>query len=95
MSCLIFAEPHFYTLVKGVEDRFGIDFHHKGEIREIVAGSPADQHGIKDGDYLFSINKVNVIGEPREVFESLLQKSGSTVEIGVLKPKEFDTNLRE
>ena len=95
MSCLIFSEPRFYTLVKGVDDHFGIEFYSRGNIRNIVAGSPVDQHGLKESDYLFSINKVNVIGEPKEVLESLLQKSGSTVEIGVLKPKEFDPNLRE
>ena len=61
----------------------------------VKKGSSADQQGIKEYDHMFSINKMNVVGESHEVIEGLLRNSGSSVEIGVLKPKKFDPNLRK
>ena len=66
-----------------------------GDIENVQKDSSADKQGLKEDDYIFSINKTNVVGESNKVMEGLLRNSGSSVEIGVLKPKKFDANLRK
>ena len=64
-----------------------------GMIRDIQTGSSADLQGLKQNDQIFSINNINVIAEDNTELERLLKDSGSSVEIGVVRPKTFDTNL--
>ena len=93
----VFSEAYFCTLVRGTDGEYGLDLNHNtdGHIHDVKKGSSADQQGIKQYDHMFSINKMNVVGEGHEVIEGLLRNSGSSVEIGVLKPKKFDANLRK
>ena len=59
----------------------------------IDPGSSADVQGLRKGDYIFSINKKNVLGEDQEVIIQVLEECGLSVEIGVVRPKTIDSNL--
>ena len=87
-------------MVRGTDGEYGLellelDYGYGGTIEEIRKGSSADEQGIKENDYIFSIHKINNVGESHGVIGGLLQNSGSSVEIGVLKPKKFDPNQRK
>ena len=64
-------------------------------MRDVKKGSSADEQGIKKYDHIFSINKINVVGESHKVMEGLLRNSGPSVDFGVLRPKKFDASLRK
>ena len=84
-------------MVRGTDGECGLELssYFDGRIDDVKKGSSADQQGLKEYDHIFSINKTNVVGESYKVLEGLLRNSGSSVEIGVLKPKKFDANLRK
>ena len=67
-------------------------FFPDGRIRDIDAGSSADKQGLKRLDCIFAINNINCIGEDGAEMERLVKDSGSSVKIGLLGPKKFDTN---
>ena len=97
IALYVFSEAYFCTLVRGTDGEYGLrlDDDWDGRIGAIKEGSSADQQGIKENDCIFSIDKINVFGKRHRVIGGLLQDSGSSVEIGVLKPKKFDPNLRK
>ena len=59
----------------------------------IIGGSSADVQGLKKGDYIFSINTKNVLEEESNVILRILREGGSSVKIGVMRPKNIDANL--
>ena len=95
---LFFTEPYYCTLDQNVNDSrkygiFGIYWDDETYKIRIAKGSSADVQGLKDGDYIFSINKKNVLGEDLQTISRKLRESGSYVEIGVVRPKTIDANL--
>ena len=95
ITLLIFAEAHFCTLDRGNNGEFGFvrSRLQPGRINEIESGSSAEQQGLEKDYYIFSINKINVLGEGNESINELLKNSGSSVEVGALMRKKFGTNL--
>ena len=87
-----FTEPYYCELDRDVNVGFGIDYSSSSQIK-IGEGSSAEAQGLKTGDYIFSINKKNVLVEDGYMITRLLSKSGSNVEIGVVRPKNIDANL--
>ena len=54
-----------------------------------------DLQGLREGDYIFSINKKNVLGQHQTVILQLLTEVQSSVEIGLVRPTTNDSNLCE
>lgn len=70
----------------------------EGAIIQVVAGSPAEKAGLKDGDILKEINRVKIV-KPEDVVEKVKQfKVGDTIELLIYrdgKLKVYQVKLEE
>ena len=82
---LILTEPHHFQLERLNDGMLGIIQN---------TGTIVSFEGLllKPKDQIFSINNRNVLGEKTSVIHGLLQGGGKILQIGVLRPKQFDSN---
>ena len=88
------------SLERGIDGTFGfkLDRSEPGSISFVARGKKAEMRKystdlkiLEIGDILFSINKRHVLRETTDVINQLIENSGSSVDIGVVKNKNFGT----
>ena len=90
-----FTVSHFCTLDRGDQLGFGLDMiTDLGQLDNVVKNSSADLQGLKRYDTIFSINKINVLGEHGDAIKRRLKQLDLTsVEIGAMRPVTIDSSL--
>ena len=90
---LVLTEPHYFLIRRPNNGMLGI-IQTTGTIVGLEE-APSDWMSMREmqtNDQIFSINNRNVLGEETYIIHGALQGGGKTLEIGVLRPKQFDSN---
>ena len=87
----------FGVILNGNHAGIGIEFKVKNDtivITKINNGSPAESAGLKEGDYISSVDNINIlnIGITEEGLQKLIRgPKGSTVKLKIIRPDEPST----
>ena len=90
---LVLTEPHHFLIKRPKNGMLGI-IQTTGRIvgLERALSDWMTMREMRTNDQIFSIDNKNVLGEETYIVHGALQGGGMTLRIGVLRPKQFDSN---